>query len=408
MRREGASWTLLLGLLGALTLSLALAAAGGCEAGDDRAGGADAAATDAPAGDAVPDDGADAAAPDGGAADAAAADVLPDAPADALDDPPRPADPCGTDLDAPNGTVRPDYGDPAPGGAFSGDPGEPGPWAVWVANASVANPDPQRPALAATTWAPGADDGATPLDGPLPLVVVFPGFGIRHTAYPYLTEHLASHGFAVVAATPSGWSFAEPQDHPKSAAELRAVLDWALADGPLADRLDPGRVALAGHSAGGKLSFLAATEDPRPSVVIGWDPQNGGGPPCAIAQTMELDCNRWPVAPNCAIEDPGRLVDLRAETLVFAARDGALTPDAHLHAEHFYRGAPSPAHLVLLPAASHAAWVQAGEVSLLTRRVHTALLLTRLQGRTGLEVWLPGGADLAAAAAAAGGEIHTK
>jgi len=404
-------WLALLFLVGGL-----LAACEGAGGTDGTAGPTDAEGGDgAAAPDAAGGDGA--AAPDAGAADpdgAARGDAAPDAEMDAgvdagVDaapaDPPRLADPCGTDLDAPNGHAPVAYPAPPDGGVFTRDPGEAGPFEVLLEEVAVPNPDPERETLAGTLFTPSVD-GATPAQGPLPLVVVFPGFGIRHPQYAPLATHLASHGFVVVTATPSGWSFAAPQEHPKTAADLLAVLDWALADSPVAARLDPRRLALAGHSAGGKMAFFAAALDPRVGLVIGWDPQNGGGPPCAIAETMDMDCNRWPVAPNCEADDPGQLANLHAESLVFAARDTTFTPDAHLHAEHFYRGAPSPAHLLLFPAASHTDWIQAsGAVTLLTKRVHTALLLTRFRGLQGLSAWLPGGAALAAETMV---EVHTK
>lgn len=380
-------------LVAALFVLLAIA---GCEA-----------STTEPPRDAAegPDAVADAAAPtdaaDDSAGDVRAEDVPPGIDPD---DPPRPAAPCGEDLDAPNGRVAPELGEVPDGGLFEGDPADVGPYAISAEDVTIPNPDPERPALAATVFTPLGSDGA-PLAGPLPLVLVFPGFPAQHTSYRHFAEPLASHGFGVVAATPALWSFAEPQEHPKTAADVRAVLDWALAESTLAARLDATKVALAGHSAGGKMSFFAAALDPRVDLVVGWDPQNGGGPPCSIAEAMGLDCNRWPVAPNCLAEDPGLLHQLRAEVLVFAARDAAFTPDAHLWAEHFYRGAPSPASFVLFSAAGHADWVSDGDVSRVTRRVHTALLLSRFRGVRGLETYLPGGAALTATE---GVESHTK
>jgi hypothetical protein len=82
---------------------------------------------------------------------------------------------------------------------------------------------------------------------------------------------------------------------------------------------------------------------------------------------------------------------MHAETLVFATEDETITPDAHLRAWNFYRGAPSPASYVHFGSAGHAAWTTNGEVSALTRRVHTAALLSRLGGWRGLNDWLPGG-----------------
>jgi hypothetical protein len=80
---------------------------------------------------------------------------------------------------------------------------------------------------------------------------------------------------------------------------------------------------------------------------------------------------------------------LPAEGLVFAAEDPTLTPDAHLRAVHFYRGAPTPAYLLHFPTAGHAEWSKDGDVAHVTDAVVTALLLTRFEGYSGLEAWLP-------------------
>ena len=65
--------------------------------------------------------------------------------------------------------------------------------------------------------------------------------------------------------------------------------------------------------------------------------------------------------------------------------------DVHLHAEHFYRGSPSPAHFISMPEVGHGAWFSDGEVSTLTRGVHTALLLSKMMGYENLDAWLPTG-----------------
>lgn len=346
---------------------------------------------------------AEAGGPDALATHDAAGEVLDGAP-EAGPRPPQPAEPCGTDLEADNGAVVPDLGTVPAGAPFSGDPAAPGPHGVSSEDLTIPNPDTLRPELAVTVYTP-LDVTETPLEGPLPLVLVLPGFTSSHTQYAAFSEHLASHGFGVVGMTPALWTFDDPQDHPATTGEVLALLDWALASSSLGDRIDATKVAVAGHSAGGKMAFYAATLDARIDLVIGWDPQNGGGPPCDIAASIGEECNLWPVAPNCEVEDAGRLHLMHAETLVFAARDALFTPDEHTWAEQFYRGAPSPAHLVLFPAASHIDWMRDEAVAEVTRRAHTALLLARFMGRAGLDDLLPGGSDWASEDSVT---VHTK
>ncbi len=90
--------------------------------------------------------------------------------------------------------------------------------------------------------------------GPYPLVVVSPGFALGPGAYGWLAEHLASHGFLVVA--PDHEETLDPSrlwqstiDRPR---DLRAVIDHVTAgDDTLSALVDPERIALTGHSYGG-------------------------------------------------------------------------------------------------------------------------------------------------------------
>jgi dienelactone hydrolase len=333
-------------------------------------------------------------------------------------DPPRPAEPCDRDLDADNGAVRPDFGVVAQGARFSGDPLRQGPHRVLTTTHHVPNPDRTLNDVPLALYTP-SDDGESPLSGRHGLVLIMPGYGKgfgitlagTYPTYAFYSEHFASHGFVVVALNfvagglglplvtteNLGAHFLTAQE--KNVDEVRAVLDWVLAESPARERIDADKIALAGHSQGGKIAFYVASADPRIDVVIGWDPQNaGGGTPCAGAPDT---CNRLPIAPICpdpedpASGDPGRMHELSAESLVFATRDANTMIDKHQWAEHFYRGAPSPAHLLLFESAAHDSFSD-GEnpVSHAAMRAQLALLLSRFRGMTGLDDYLPGGAKL--------------
>ncbi|MGW4254980.1 alpha/beta hydrolase family protein [Streptomyces californicus] len=149
----------------------------------------------------------------------------------------------------------------------------------------------------AVPGAPVAEDG-----GPFPVVLFSPGLGGVRTQNTAWAEELASHGYVVAAvdhpydaaavvlsdgrilrtrvtatgdpakdeALAVGWTRTR-------AADLRAVLSRLEragsggADGPLAGRLDTGRVAVAGHSIGGAAALVAAREDARFDAVVDLD-----------------------------------------------------------------------------------------------------------------------------------------
>lgn len=334
-----------------------------------------------------------------GCADEVAVRPGPDAAQSVAVSAPTLAEPCGTDLDVNNGATAPDLGSLPPSTPWKGDdPARPGPLTVMetpttipIAGATLRAAGQEIPVLAgsvrATIHAPTA--GAA-----LPLVLVLPGFTISHTDYATYARHLASHGFAVIGVDTRAELFRAVHD--REAHELTQVLTWATSDAsPLAGRIDATKIALAGHSKGGKLAAYTAALDARVDLTIGWDPVNGGGGPCAF----DTNCNRLPVAPNCQGKSAGIQSFTRAETLVLGAPPDALfNPDENVNAKHFYRGAPSPASYVLLDA-SHAAWSSItanAEVVRITKSVTTALLLSRFRAVTGLDPYLPGGTRLAA------------
>jgi dienelactone hydrolase len=225
------------------------------------------------------------------------------------------------------------------------------------------------------------------------LVVMLPGFATSHSAYTAYAEHLASHGFVVVGVDTR--SNLLMSSHDTEAVEVVRTLDWLLEDSPFKQRIDATKVAVAGHSKGGKLAFFAAALDARIDVVIGWDPVNGGGGPCAF----DPNCNAMPVAPNCAVMAQGIEQYMRAESLVIGAPpDPDLNPEASQNCVHFYRGAPSPAALIVL-ATSHAAWSAGAnepDVFRITKAATLARLLQRFRNVAGLDDYLPESAKLAA------------
>ncbi|MFB7231609.1 alpha/beta hydrolase family protein [Streptomyces fimicarius] len=149
----------------------------------------------------------------------------------------------------------------------------------------------------AVPGAPVADGG-----GRFPVVVFSPGLGGVRTQNTAWAEELASHGYVVAAVDHPYDSAAvvlsdgrtlrtrvsatgdRAKDRASAeewtrtrAGDLRAVLsrlerlDRGAAEGPLAGRLDTGRVAAAGHSLGGAAALRAARQDRRFDAVVDLD-----------------------------------------------------------------------------------------------------------------------------------------
>jgi pimeloyl-ACP methyl ester carboxylesterase len=291
--------------------------------------------------------------------------------------------------DASSGGVMPQVGDVVCRDTVV-DPATQGSVTFTLADGQFANPSPGRDEVVWRAWVP--ERGPEPGEAPA-LVIMLHGFSANLNSLAYQSEHLASHGFAVAALTFPNAGFTDPPAQDLKVLEVQALIDLALSpDGPFGGNINAGQIALAGHSLGGKIAFFTAASDPRVDLVIGMDPNNGGGPPCFIGD----GCNDFPVAPNCVSGDVGVVGQIRAESLVFATEDATLTPDAHLRAIHFYRGAPAPSHLLHFANAGHADWIAANETRDFSLSVTTALLLRRFYGTSSVEAWLPGGAEVEA------------
>ena len=119
--------------------------------------------------------------------------------------------------------------------------------------------------------------------GPFPVVVFHHGFQLGTELYASYGEHLASWGYVVVMPQMPGGLIGGPT-HRDLEHYLQAVLDWIEAtgadpNGPLAGKADATHIGLAGHSMGGKISMLTATDDSRPLAVFGIDPVDAAGSP---------------------------------------------------------------------------------------------------------------------------------
>lgn len=120
-------------------------------------------------------------------------------------------------------------------------------------------------------------DGA----GPFPVVILCIGFSMQTTLYQSYGEMLASWGYLTVIPDFGGTVLA-PVAHTKQAQYLIGLMDWVKdvaqkTDKELKGKADSAHIALAGHSMGGKIALLAASQDARPMAIFTIDPVDSAG-----------------------------------------------------------------------------------------------------------------------------------
>ncbi|WP_275006933.1 alpha/beta hydrolase fold domain-containing protein [Promicromonospora iranensis] len=104
-------------------------------------------------------------------------------------------------------------------------------------------------------------------EGTFGAVAISPGYRSSQAAIAWLGPRLASQGFVVLTI-----DTLRPADSPtRRGAQLLAALEQ-LREGALADRIDPDRLAVMGHSMGGGGSLEAAKDDPALRAVIPMTP----------------------------------------------------------------------------------------------------------------------------------------
>jgi acetyl esterase/lipase len=166
--------------------------------------------------------------------------------------------------------------------------------------------DPSRPTVSQGRMVSSSRTLTTPVwfpsrSGRWPLVVFAHGFQVGPAPYTALLEAWAAHGYVVAAPEfpLTDQAVAGPNldesDLQNQPADVRFVTDQLLSpSSPLAARIDPARVAVAGHSDGAETA-LAASTDPVPAgeppyravMVLSGQPVPGAAdhnPPILVAQ----------------------------------------------------------------------------------------------------------------------------
>jgi dienelactone hydrolase len=272
---------------------------------------------------------------------------------------------------------------------------QPGPYDVYRLKITVPNPENPASPMEGHIYAPSNNGGGDIAPGPFPFALMMHGFGANYGLYNMYSNHLASHGTIVI-----GFNFIVELGfdgrHDYLARQATYVIDYALDEaGPLAGYVDGSRVAAAGHSLGGKISFYAAAIDPRISVVMTMDPSNSGGPPCFVAPDF---CNAYPVAPNIVTGAEGLLDHVNAASFIMGtAPDPLFNPDEQSNAKYFFIGldgqglhaVKSPALYFDMGTISHLAWLSNPVTQRIARRTLAAWVKEYFEGED-MEAYLTG------------------
>jgi predicted dienelactone hydrolase len=170
---------------------------------------------------------------------------------------------------------------------------------VWYPVAPGTTGTPARYALLPTTYTDSEvaiADAPIIADEKLPLLIYSHGSGGLNFISAFITEHLASQGFVVIAANHTGNTaidnfvnamVSQDQNDMNRPADITAAIDGMLARNadsadPLHNKIDPDRIGLFGHSYGGytalatvgghSTSLGSTVPDKRIKAVIGLAP----------------------------------------------------------------------------------------------------------------------------------------
>lgn len=311
------------------------------------------------------------------------------------------ASPTGNTDGAPNGDGNPNDPDamnmPDAPPVFVGDPADPGAYDVHIED-DVTVPIEMDEAVL-TVCSPSSDGGASPAAGPFPALVVSPGFQLPRNQYQSMCDHMASWGYVVLLQdyARDGGIF-NPPNHQTLAEDIGRLLDWALsAQSGIADRIDEARIAVAGHSLGGKVSILSATLDSRVKAVVGWDPVDANPPINNGSPSVTPELMDGLTVPLAVL---GELLDSQGGFMQCAPADN--------NYQQYFENACSASEAleVTVEEADHMDWIddrstcgltcnacQTGvrddaETRAITRRVTTAFLEANLRGRDDLRTYL--------------------
>ncbi len=234
--------------------------------------------------------------------------------------------------------------------------------------------------------------------GPFPVVVFHHGFQLSPSLYTSYGEQLASWGYVAVLPDMPGGFFGPTHVELKDI--VVALLDW-LGDEAQAGNVpaDTTNVGLAGHSLGGKISLLTATEDERVKAVVAIDPVDSAPP-------GTFDTTNYPSVTPELMPSITATLAIIGETIDSSGGFQACAPGDE-NFQKYYDAATSPAFVLNVLDANHMSFLDnpnCGTVCSfcnpsmddpavtreLTRRVMTATFELVLKGENRARPYLTG------------------
>ncbi len=216
----------------------------------------------------------------------------------------------------------------------------PGPYQAGYRTVTVARADATT--FSATLYYPATNAGENaPFDssgGPYPAITFAHGFLSEVSYYSDLLEHLATHGYFVIASlTYSGFVF--QVDHAQFAHDVSDCLTYLVqqndsAASPYYRQVKVSAFGASGHSMGGGVSILAASEDTRIKAVANMAAEADTTPPASTA----IESVRMPVR------------------LLAGSCDG-ITPLAD-HQQVLYNHANAPRQLAVFEKGTHQGFLE--------------------------------------------------
>ena len=205
---------------------------------------------------------------------------------------------------------------------------------VTRANNSTFTAQIRYPATSSAASAPFAAAAA-----PAPALTFGHGFLSAVDLYDSTMDHLASHGYIVIATTSEGSLF---PSHSNFALDIRQCLTWleqqnALKTSWLVGRVDTARFAVGGHSMGGGASALAAAADARIKCLV----------TLAAAET-----NPSAAAAAANVQVPSRFIVGSQDTIVAPATT-----------QNQYNASDAPRQFVTIAGGSHCGFIDSAIIA---------------------------------------------